>query len=1175
MELVQRLANPTCEHVCQHQVHECCILVLFLCVCSCGSGCGEYLPIGAMTSPGSAMHDLMSHYCTTGLVLNKEGRAEVAKICEVSKAFFRNQVETLIAETNGQPMLYSYSSDGTPLHTKDRVVKQLPTGQKVTRSGGAGHEYLVQQGFVRTLGFDGHKTLAILREPLPLQHGKSAGALFAAGVAFLPTLRELGHNNIAISHYCFDRGAFSAVSRLFHQHHVALAHVASGTPSSSSPGSDIGTERGLLPLLEWNVATACCNHDCHNGLKWGLHNHFGDAQLIQDVHIGTESLRNSYMQLLQNLGPWLVGVVEFVEDPSPSGTLEQLWTALGLPPDIVDVLANKLHLIFKDGRLEIHSVLAGDPTLFEEVSGVLLSVWKFTKFSASRWCTVGHSCRTLLAGYLTGVHSLVASVLAKPSESKYWLHGFDKLTTPALQFVAMAALCSYPSEGMLSELLEDDRVAKRADMLSDTLLEELTWLSNLPEHVWGNIGSTCGLHAQELRSNTLEAAHVSVAFIRHRTLSMVNEYPWSLLQGDINANLDRLKAAERPQESVASKIWGLLQIGFNRHELLLGLDLLSDCGWSTTSVEQQHGSAAVMHKVHPDYSSETLTTRSMVHMMRQFFRRSPEDHKEAALAAKVRRLFAKKPQHFTGRQMYFKDISDQLKCEVASGKREQGSAQKHIMQQHGARFATLDDTIKGQYATKAAIASAKIASDVADELSRAESELALHRERTTTKKALDRPRFLLSDCRFSANDVNNFEQLFASPMFTRKYVADLRESEGLAPPAPSPGRLAILEAQVLPADEKPSFKPFWLPLVCKNREQLANTAFAIKNDMDGEQLLFFKFVFAIQRPHLAVFAPMHEVWNFTPTNSSAAVSLEDLVVSSWVFHFEVDYSTDIHHSDEVWQQHNCRIFVLQGLLSLGCGSVVTDGDMVPLEDFLQNFSSEMPPQPKAKPKPKPIASSTVSADLLAKYPWLLTVLEQQGKKEPQSKDDGVSNNEGEGNIAGNTTEQEDEGHKDDSDEGEGGQQPSDSDLNAVFEDVRRMREGWAGDVVQPVDFRHTILGGAWAKPGTRTAYEFFRGSAATDPAKLWCVKYKTPQSATFYISVYGDTGCSILVQAWAHKMQHFFDIAQVSGTDDYKYTRSDISQYVEPTGFTEYVSSLPKGRAKTRAMQLKNWFPRV
>ena len=63
-------------------------------------------------------------------------------------------------------------------------------------------------------------------------------------------------------------------------------------------------------------------------------------------------------------------------------------------------------------------------------------------------------------------------------------------------------------------------------------------------------------------------------------------------------------------------------------------------------------------------------------------------------------------------------------------------------------------------------------------------------------------------------------------------------------------------------------------------------------------------------------------------------------------------------------------------------------------------------------------------------------------------------------------------------------------------------------------------------------------------------------------------------QHGAHKMQYFFDIAQSSGIGHYKYTRSDIEQYVEPAGFTEYVSGLPEGRAKTRATQLKEWFPR-
>ena len=108
--------------------------------------------------------------------------------------------------------------------------------------------------------------------------------------------------------------------------------------------------------------------------------------------------------------------------------------------------------------------------------------------------------------------------------------------------------------------------------------------------------------------------------------------------------------------------------------------------------------------------------------------------------------------------MYFKDVCGQLKYEIESGKREQGKPQLHFMQQHGARFDNLSDTIKGQYASKAAIARATSANDVADELSLAECELALHREQKTWGKAIDRPRFLLSECRFSPKDVSDFEQ---------------------------------------------------------------------------------------------------------------------------------------------------------------------------------------------------------------------------------------------------------------------------------------------------------------------------------------------------------------------------------------------------------------------------------
>jgi hypothetical protein len=292
----------------------------------------------------------------------------------------------------------------------------------------------------------------------------------------------------------------------------------------------------------------------------------------------------------------------------------------------------------------------------------------------------------------------------------------------------------------------------------------------------------------------------------------------------------------------------------------------------------------------------------------------------------------------------------------------------------------------------------------------------------------------------------------------------------------------------------------------------------------------------------------------------------------------MDFTTNVDHSDEVWQQPNCRTFVLPGLVSLGGGSVVADGHMVPIERFLEHFVSTVPAQTDATPisKPKPKASSPISPDLLAKHPWLCTFLEQQGKPARPSTEDGALNNEreGDGNIAENLPVREEEpGQGDDSEDGDD-QRVSDSAVEAAFEEVRRRREGWAADVVQPVDFRHTILGGAWARVESGAPHEWFMGKAATDRAKSWCLKYNTPQSAKFSISVYGNEGCSMMVQAWAHKMQHFLDIAYADGSAHYKYTRSDISQYVEPTEFTEFVSGLPEGRAKTRALQLRKWFPK-
>eukprot|EP00974_Lingulodinium_polyedra_P071696 6936432-Lingulodinium_polyedra.AAC.1 len=265
----------------------------------------------------------------------------------------------------------------------------------------------------------------------------------------------------------------------------------------------------------------------------------------------------------------------------------------------------------------------------------------------------------MLAGLLTGVQSLVAKVLATPRASKYHLAGFQRLGPQAFKFVGLASIASYPSESFLLEIMEDDRVPSRLAALEATLYDELEWVCHIKGDVWELLGQACGMSGQLMRSLAINAAHTSVAYIDHKTLKVAKAAPWNLVQGDKAANLEGLQAAEEaPREPTSFRIWQLLQLGYNKQQLLEGLELLADCGWSTTSTEQQHGSASSMAKAHKGYSSETLVNRSMVHMMRQFCHRSPEDQTTEALQAKVQRLKEKKPIHISARQAYFQALSN-------------------------------------------------------------------------------------------------------------------------------------------------------------------------------------------------------------------------------------------------------------------------------------------------------------------------------------------------------------------------------------------------------------------------------------------------------------------------------------------------------------------------------------
>ena len=164
-----------------------------------------------------------------------------------------------------------------------------------------------------------------------------------------------------------------------------------------------------------------------------------------------ESLRNSYGQLLQYLGDWVARSLQFVPDENlpPVEDRTILWTALGLDPSLVEVLACQLRLQWKGGWLQLAASCLNLPDVMETISSALLGVWHFMRFSDSRWITVGCSRRTLVASLLTGLESLVAFIREDSASSDYHIAGFARLSPDMKKFCAAASLASFVTDACL------------------------------------------------------------------------------------------------------------------------------------------------------------------------------------------------------------------------------------------------------------------------------------------------------------------------------------------------------------------------------------------------------------------------------------------------------------------------------------------------------------------------------------------------------------------------------------------------------------------------------------------------------------------------------------------------------------------------------------------------------
>ena len=367
-----------------------------------------------------------------------------------------------------------------------------------------------------------------------------------------PQFRRL----VALGQYVFDRAIFSSLGKRMHQRHMA----SHGTRSSSST---LQSQR--LQLLDWDVSTGCCNHDCHNALKWALRCQEPFEEHCKNLFLILDTLRHSFQYILEALPSFLRSRLKVRDHKAQDAAqLQEFWNAVGIAAETANVLAD-LDLWWDGDTLWVfpNQDIPEDYDLVAEVSQLILEVFHFQKCTASRWCSLGVSCRVLLASLNLGLAELMHIVRSNSSTSEYYTHNWSLLTQELLFFVAVAGLASFCTDALLYEMMEDDRLARRVSELEDCVAMEVNWVQQLPDLVWSRVQRSLGAEcsATQLKSEVLQASLVAASYLHAKIFRVLGSLPWSLRPDSFLQQLAQTPQRDIEASPVASKIASLAQSG--------------------------------------------------------------------------------------------------------------------------------------------------------------------------------------------------------------------------------------------------------------------------------------------------------------------------------------------------------------------------------------------------------------------------------------------------------------------------------------------------------------------------------------------------------------------------------------------------------------------------------------
>jgi hypothetical protein len=284
----------------------------------------------------------------------------------------------------------------------------------------------------------------------------------------------------------------------------------------------------------------------------------------------------------------------------------------------------------------------GDADIRHRVASVLLYLLRWVDYIDARWVTTGVCGRRFIASLLAGLDRIHALASEDDAIWKYHLNGFSKATPAVRRYLTIAAMAAYPCESLLAEFLEDDRLLRRVEYFKNVLNEEFKFLLSLPMCIWDRLADVADKTwgGAALKADVIRASLYSMGFLHLDFFHLVDVLPYSLTQGDLQANLERLRAAPEDLDfdPLTKKIKFLLTTRCPPYELIQGLVLLRELPCSIRIVEQNHAAGSWLMKLHPLIEEDVLRDRCVVNQFRALVRKSSYESKVGKLETALQDL---------------------------------------------------------------------------------------------------------------------------------------------------------------------------------------------------------------------------------------------------------------------------------------------------------------------------------------------------------------------------------------------------------------------------------------------------------------------------------------------------------------------------------------------------------